>query len=420
MHKTTYRKTVLESGLTIVSEHIPYVRSVSIGVWIHTGTRYETPETNGVAHFLEHMMFKSTGQRSAREIVRQIESLGGNINAFTSKEQTCFHVEMLDEHLPIAIDVLSDILFRTGFSAAEFEKERAVILDEIKALQDTPDEIIHDYFAEKLYPDHGLGYPVLGTFETVSELTPAQMISFYQQFYRSRNSVIAVSGNVKHAELVDLCATAFRFSNGSPTVAPVPPTAFNHGNYSFRRAINQAHLCLGFPGIRYQHPRKYDLLLLNTILGGGMGSRLFQNIREKHGIAYGIYSFLDFYVDSGLIAVYLGTDPKNFEKAQRLIQDELNRLVNERVTQQELADAKSHLKGNLVLGLESSVARMNRLAITEIYLNEFLPIDTIMQRVDDVTRESLRDTARQVFSDEKLLNVSLVPLNSFEIEKTYS
>ncbi len=415
MPNTTYCKTVLDNGLTIVSEHIPYVRSVSVGVWIRTGTRYETPETNGVAHFLEHMMFKSTGQRSAREIVRQIESLGGNINAFTSKEQTCFHVEMLDEHLPIAIDVLSDILFRSGFSEDEFEKERAVILDEIKALQDTPDEIIHDYFVEKLYPAHGLGYPVLGTFETVSEMTTAQLQAFYQRFYISRNIVIAVSGNVHHEKLVDLCATAFRFPDQPIKVVTTPPVGFNHGKYIFRQAINQAHLCLGVPGIPYHHPQKYHLLLLNTILGGGMGSRLFQNIREKHGIAYGIYSFLDFYIDSGIMAVYLGTDPKNFDKAQKLIQDELNDLATELVTKQELADAKSHLKGNLVLGLESTAARMNRLAIMEIFLNAFLPVDEIMHRIDCVTRESLLDAARQVFNKEKLLTVSLIPLNSIEI-----
>ncbi len=409
-----YQKTILPNGLSIISESIPYVRSVSVGVWICTGTRFETREKNGVAHFLEHMLFKGTARRSPRQIVRDVESLGGNINAFTSKEQTCFHIEIIDEYLPNALDVLADILCRPRLSESAFPKEKGVILDEIQSVEDTPDEWIQDYFVEQIFPGHGLGLPILGTRDSVSQLKPADIREFYRAHYQPGNVIVAVSGNVDHARLVDLVGAYFEFpAENRPAPRDyqklVPPPKFRPGERLVERPINQAHVCIGGSALGYAHPQKYDLLVLNNLLGGGMGSRLFQNIRERHGIAYGIYSFLDFYYDSGLLGVYLGTDIKNLEKVIQLVRRELERLGSKRVSERELQDAKSHLKGGLVLGMESTIARMNHLAVTELYLQKFVEIDEMIARIDRVTRDSVLAIAANLLDTGQMLTVCLIP-----------
>lgn len=412
-----YQKTILPNGLTIISESIPHVRSVSVGVWICTGTRFESREKNGVAHFLEHMLFKGTERRSARQIVRDVESLGGNINAFTSKEQTCFHIEIIDEYLPNALDVLADILCRPRLSETAFAKEKRVILDEIQSVEDTPDEWIQDYFVEQIFPAHGLGLPILGTRESVSRLKPADIRAFYRAHYQPGNVIVAVSGNVDHARLVDLVDTFFEFPGenlpGSPAYQKlIPPPKFVPGDFFVEKPVNQAHVCMGGQAPGYVHSQKYDLLVLNNLLGGGMGSRLFQNIRERHGIAYGIYSFLDFYYDSGLLGVYLGTDIKNLEKVVQLVRRELVRLGSKRVSERELQDAKSHLKGSLVLGMESTIARMNHLAVTELYLQKFVEIDEMIAKINRVTRDSVLATAANLLDTEQMFTVCLIPLKS--------
>lgn len=406
-----YNKTCLPNGLTIVSEYIPSVRSIALGVWIKTGTRFEAKEHNGVAHFLEHMMFKGTRRRSPRQIVRSIESLGGQMNAFTGKEQTCYYVEILDEHLPKAVEVLADILHNSTFPEKEFEKERRVILDEIQSLEDTPDEMIHDYFVEKLYPEHGLGYSILGTSETVSKMQREDMLHFFRTYYNVPNIVIAAAGNISHEQLIELTEKFFKFPAKNGKVPQPKPPALCSGEFIMERNIHQVHLCMGVPAYPYAHPRKFDLLLVNSILGGGMGSRLFQNIRERYGIAYGIYSFYDFYLDNGLLGVYLGTDKKNLDKSIKLLEREFEKLRRKPLPQRELQEAKSQLKGSLVLGLENTASRMNRLAMMEIYLGNFRSIDSVIEDINNVSRDSLWETAQELFEEERFLRMIFIPKN---------
>lgn len=406
-----YRKSVLDNGITVVSEFIPAVRSVTVGVWVKTGTRFETAENNGVAHLLEHMMFKGTEKRSPLQIARSLESVGGNLNAFTSKELTCYYAEILDEHLKKAVDVISDILCCSTFKEKELEKERSVILDEIQSLEDIPDELIQDYFVEKLFPENGLGLPILGTFENVLKLKRQEVLEFYHKFYFSKNIVIAAAGNLNHNKLVDLCERSFKLSPENHTWKIISPAVSGRGEYVFEKPVNQAHLCLGTTGLAYSHPLKYELLVLNTLLGGGMSSRLFQNIREKHGLAYSIYSFLDFYYDTGLIGIYLGTDKENLPQANRLLDKEIQRLLKAPVGNRELKEAKAQLKGNLMLGLESTARRMSRLAKSEIYLNTFQDIDVIIDNINRVTQESLWELTKTVFNPENFLRVTFVPRN---------
>ncbi len=404
-----YHKTVQPDGLTIISEYIPSVRSISLGVWIKTGSRLETRSSNGAAHFLEHMMFKGTPNRTPREIVRSLESLGGNINAFTSKEQTCYYVEILDEHLTPAIEVLADITCHSTFPETEFRKEKEVILDEIQSLEESPDELIHDYFIENLFPGHELGFPVMGTRESVQQLTRETLLNFYQRHYQSGNIIIAAAGNVHHEELLSLCQRYFEFPVGNSSISLMPPPRINHGKFYFRKSNQQSHVCMGVPGVSYAASRRYPVLLLNTILGGGMGSRLFQNIREAYGLAYGIYSFVDFYYDQGIIAAYLATDPQKMKQAVSLLEEEFRKLREETLSLQEIEEAKSQLKGNLVLGLESTSSRMNRLAMMEMYLGELYPIDRTLEEIDKITPESLQEAASEFFAPEKILRVVFSP-----------
>lgn len=404
-----YHKTVQPDGLTIISEYIPSVRSISLGVWVKTGSRLETRSSNGSAHFLEHMMFKGTPSRTPRQIVRSLESLGGNINAFTSKEQTCYYVEILDEHLTPAIEVLADITCHSTFPDNEFHKEKEVILDEIQSLEESPDELIHDYFIENLFPGHELGFPVMGTRESVQELTREMLLNFYQRHYRSKNIIIAAAGNVHHEELLSLSQRYFEFPPGNGELVKTPPHRINHGKFHFRKSNQQSHVCMGVPGMAYSASRRYQILLLNTILGGGMGSRLFQNIREAYGLAYGIYSFVDFYYDQGIIAAYLATDPQKMKQAVSLLEEEFGKLREETLAVQEIQEAKSQLKGNLVLGLESTSSRMNRLAMMEMYLGELYPIDRTLEEIDRITPESLQDTAKELFDPGKILQVVFSP-----------
>jgi len=406
-----FRKTILDDGLTVVTEHFSAVRSVSVGVWVKTGTRFETRQNNGIAHLLEHMMFKGTERRTPLQIARSLEAVGGNLNAFTSKELTCYYAEILDEHLRRAIDVLSDILCCSTFSQKELKKERTVILDEIHSLEDMPDELIQDIFVEKLFPENGLGLPILGTATSVARMTRDDILSFYRSFYFPENIVVAAAGNVNHDKLVKLCEKYFRFPNHKTPATLHTPRQFGQGEIVEHHSVNQAHVCMGAPGLPYGHPRRYDLLVLNTILGGGMSSRLFQNIRENHGLAYSIYSFLDFYYDTGLIGIYLGTEKKNLGKAIKLLEKELAKLRKKPIGKRELKEAQAQLKGNLMLSLESTARRMTRIAKSEIYLNKFQDIDIIIENINRVSQESLYELTKEILQPEKFLRIVFISKN---------
>lgn len=409
MIHTSYNKTKLPNGLTVVTEKIPTVRSVSVGIWIKTGTRFESKDRNGVAHFLEHMLFKGTERRSARTIARSLESIGGYLNAFTGKEQTCYFAEILDEYLPKAIDVLADMICHSVFLPKEIQKEREVILDEIGSVEDTPDDLLQDIFVEKLFPESSLGFPILGTKQTVQNLTRHQILEFYKNFYTLENTLIAAAGNVDHKKLVDLCVRKFHLPHQEKSTTELSFKKTGKGDIVIHRSVNQAHICLGTVGLPYHHQRKYELLVLNTALGVGMGSRLFQNIRERYGLAYSIYSYLDFFKDGGLLAIYLGTDKSKRDKALKLLKKEINKLKLKPISSSELNQVKSQVKGNIVLGLESTMRRMSRLAKMEIYLNEYYPIDHILKKIESVNHEQLYNLTNQIFDENRLLKVTFIP-----------
>lgn len=409
MMYTQYHKTTLANGLIIVSESIPHYHSVSIGVWIRSGSRQENKNNNGIAHFLEHLMFKGTKRRSAREIARSLESVGGYLNAFTSKEQTCYYVEVLDSQLPRAVDILTDMVCHSLFSPRDIERERQVILDEIDSVQDTPDDLVQDIFMEKLYPENSLGYPILGTKETIQSITREQLIAFYENHYISSNIIIAAAGKVEHEKLVRLCEQKFDLPNSQMAFPTLPIIQTGEGEFLYHRAINQAHICLGTIGLPYDHANKYELLLLNTLLGFGMSSRLFQNIREKYGLAYSIYSYVDFFQDNGLLAIYLGTDKNKKDRALQLVEKEIQNLKNKLITENELDRLKTQLKGNFVLSLESSSKRMSRLAKMEIYLREYQTVEHVMSEIEKVQRSTLAEIIHQIFSGRQLLRVIFLP-----------
>lgn len=406
---THYNKTVLPNGLIIVSEKIPTVRSVSVGVWIKTGSRQESIELNGMAHYLEHMLFKGTERRNAREIARSLESVGGYLNAFTGKEQTCFYAEILDDQLTRAIDILSDMICHSILAPKEIEREREIIFDEIHSIEDTPDDLVQDIFIEKLYPDHALGYPILGARQTVSQIYREHLINFHRNHYTTDNIVVAAAGNLNHQRLVDLCELKFQLPDTHISINNTSPQKLGHGEFILERSVNQTHICVGTAALPYNHHRKFELLILNTILGAGMGSRLFQNIREKYGIAYSIYSYVDFFADNGLMAIYLGTEKNKRDKALILLERELNNLKKKPISQNELKRVKAQLKGNLILGLESSSKRMSRLAKMEIYLQNFYDIEHIIHEIDQVTQEGVYDLSHQLFNTERMLQVAFLP-----------
>ncbi len=356
-------------------------------------------------------MFKGTERRSPLQIARSLESVGGHLNAFTSKDLTCYYAEVLDEHLPRAVDILADILLHSIFPEKEMEKERLVILDEIQSVEDTPEEAIQDYLAQYLFQDHPLGRPILGKANTVFQITRQQLIDFYKRHYVRNNVVVAAAGNIDHQQLVDLVLQYFQFPDGAPINQASSPETFGNGVHWIPRSINQAHIMLGFPAPPYGSPEKYTLYMLNTLLGGGMSSRLFQNIREKHGVAYSIYSFTELYEDVGVLGIYLGTDVRNLEKARKLVEKELERLVQQPISRTELEQTRNQIKGSMVLSLESSSRRMSWLARQFIYTHNLISLDELLTRFDHITQENVWEFARNLLKLDQAVTVGFVPKN---------
>ncbi len=392
----------------MLTEQIPHVRSVSVGLWVQVGTRDEMPPENGISHFIEHMMFKGTTRRTAKEIAECLEAVGGHINAFTSKELTCYYCHVLDENLPLAIDVLSDIVVNSQFDGKEISREKAVVVEEITAVEDDPEDLVHDYFLRDLFPTHALGYSTLGTREIVGSLTQEQLFSFTKSHYTQSRLVLAAAGNVRHQDFVDLVASSplqsLPMNGRRDIVAPVPAMPIDSIKED---SCAQAHLCIGTRALAFDDPRKYSLLLLNTLLGGGMSSRLFQSIREQHGLAYNVFSFLDFLMDTGVFGVYVGTDRENLDKVNNLLRAEFNKILEGDVSEEELQRTKNQLKGSLMLGLESTSSRMNRLAKMEIYLNRYFTLDEVILGIEAASKKEVFDVARLVL-DEKALTSTLI------------
>jgi predicted Zn-dependent peptidase len=405
----------LPNGLVIVTEKMPHVRSISVGIWLGTGSRGELPERNGIAHFIEHMVFKGTRRRSAEEIAQTMDSVGGMLDAFTAKEMTCFSAKVLDEHMPIALDVLSDLALRPRFDDADIVKEKQVVLEEIKMDEDNPEYLIHELFTQNFWRGHSLGRPILGTPETVPQFSRDALLECFHSWYAPNNTVITAAGNLEHARLVDLVEREFGgVARAAASAASTAPRTNASVEQRHKKELEQVHIVLGVPSYPLAHERRYAASLLNIILGGGMSSRLFQNIRERQGLAYAIGSDLSPYTDSGVLSVYAGTSRESAAQLIRSVVDELRRIREQVVSIEELRRAKDHLKGSMMLSLESTSARMSNLARQAMYFNRFLSLDEMLASIEIVTREEVLGIAQDFFAPGRLALTVLGNLTGFE------
>jgi predicted Zn-dependent peptidase len=393
-----FRRESYANGLVLVTERMPIIRSVALGVWMKKGSRHEVAEQNGISHFIEHLLFKGTETRSARDLALIIDSVGGQMDAFTTKEYTCFYFKVLDRHLDIAVDLLSDIVRHPKFLPEEIEKERKVIYEEIKMVDDTADELVYDLFSEAFYGDHPLGRPIQGTVESVGRMKPEALTRFFRESYLPANLLVTAAGNLDHDRLAGALESAFGdLPGGTPPVLGPPPSTRAGLVVRDKKELGQLHVCLGVPGVGMDDPRRYPEYVLNTVLGGTMSSRLFQHIREQRGLAYSVFSSANSYLDTGNLIVYAATSPESGREVVDLVLQELRRLKEEPVGDAEIQLAKDHLKGNLMLSLESSSSRMSNLARQELYFARQFNLDEILAGIDQVQSADLTALARELF-----------------------
>ncbi|MBI2817727.1 MAG: insulinase family protein [Acidobacteria bacterium] len=399
--KRNISKQVLPNGLTVLSERMEHVRSICVGIWLNTGSRQELPERNGISHFIEHMVFKGTETRSAEDIARSVDSIGGHLDAFTAKECVSFNTVVLDEHLDIAFDVLSDLVLHPLFNPDDINKERSVVMEEIKAEEDNPDYLLHELFSRNFWKGHAIGKPILGTKETISGLAKNVIEEQFRLSYRPNNMVIAAAGNVQHDRLFNLVNDRFhRMKKVEPTVPDPAPRTHAHITLRNKPSLEQVHVCLGVPSYPLPDERRYACYVLNTLLGGGMSSRLFQNIREKQGLAYSVFSDLTPYRDTGCLLVYAGTSPDSAPRVVASIMHELRDIKENQVPADELRRAKDHLKGSMMLGLESTGSRMSNLSRQELYFGKFFTLDEMIAKIEAVTAEDIAAISREFFRGE--------------------
>lgn len=386
------------------------MHSISVGIWIKAGSRDERRGENGISHFIEHMLFKGTKRRSAHQIAKEIDAVGGVLNAFTSKEYSSFYAKILAEHLPLALDLLFDLFLNSLFSAEEIEKERQVIVQEINMMEDTPDEYIHDLFSQSFWPRHPLGFPILGRLETISRMNRAILMEFFHQHYLDALPIIVAAGNLKHESLLrPVQETLGRIKPRQKKRKTSPPRPHPHILVKNKK-LEQVHLLLGTQGPSAIHPQRYAFSLLNTILGGGMSSRLFQEIRERRGLAYSVYSFLSSFMDSGMLGVYVGTGDRTLSRVLQLVLREMKKLAGDSLRPKELRAAKEQLKGNLLLSLESMESRMSRLAKNELYFNRFVSTEEIIEGIEKVRVEEICALAHKTFQSDSLSLTVLGPV----------
>ena len=392
------RRQPFQNGLLLLTEHMPNLRSVSLGVWMKKGSRHETEAENGISHFIEHLLFKGTETRTAKEIALVIDSVGGQMDAFTTKEYTCFYFKVLDRHLDVAVELLSDIVRHPRFQPEEIEKERKVIYEEIKMVDDTPDELVYDLWSEAFYAGHALGRPIQGTLSSVGRMTPEGLGRFFRQSYQPANLLVTAAGNLDHDRLAASMQSAFGdLPAGAAPENGGPPGVTSTVVMRDKRELGQLHFCLGVPGMRMSDPRRFPEYVLNVVLGGAMSSRLFQNIREERGLAYSVFSSANSFLDAGNLTVYAATSPDSAREVATLVMQELRRLKEEPVSVAEMRLAKDHLKGSLMLSLESSSSRMSNLARQEIYFGRQFTLDEILAGIDSVERDDLQSLARELF-----------------------
>lgn len=418
MTERNIQRTTLPNGLTVLTERMENMRSIAMGIWIKAGSRHELPEVNGISHFVEHMVFKGTKSRSAQRIAREVDAIGGNLDAFTGKETICFNIKILDEHLPVAFDILSDLALNPVFNRDEIQRERGVILEEIKMDEDSPDYLVHEIFTQNFWKDHPLGKPIVGTRETVRSFGQDLLFEYYGKRFSGDRMVFSAAGNLDHHVMVDLVANRLGLLPGAgDQLSQSPPRPTARINLRNKKALEQVQICLGVPSPPIADETRYVALVLNTILGGGMSSRLFQTVREEQGLAYSIFSDLNSYRDTGSFCVYAGTSSDRCIKVIDLIMTEFRRLKNESLPEDELRRAKDQLKGNLILGLESSMSRMSNLASQEMYFEHFFGVDEIMQRVESVSGDQVMALANMLFCPEKVAVTLLGRLDGVKLSR---
>jgi predicted Zn-dependent peptidase len=415
---STVQKEVLPNGLVVITEPMEHVHSVSVGIWLRSGSRREPLELNGISHFMEHMVFKGTRRRSAEDIAREVDRVGGMLDAFTSKEMVCFNTRVLDEHLPKAFDVLADLVLEPKFAEDDIAREQSVVLEEIRMTQDNPEDLVHELFTQNFWQPHALGRPILGTPETVSALDRAKLQSWFHDSYAPNHLVITAAGHLTHTQMVDLVAE--RFSKLAPVrdaLIDPQPTAVPHVTQRTKRELEQVHICVGVPALPLTDDRRFAVSIMNNILGGGMSSRLFQNIRERLGIAYAIFSEMNSYRDAGMLSVYAGTSLETAEQLMRCVLEEFRHLRDEPLDEEELRRAKDHLKGATLLALEGSGSRMNSLARYHMYFGRHFTPEELIAMLEAVTVEEIQQVAREFFAPERLSASMVGNLNGFELKR---
>ena len=412
------RRTVLPNGLILLTERMECMRSVAMGVWIKSGSRCEAAETNGISHFVEHMLFKGTRSRTAQHIAREMDSIGGNLDAFTGKETICFNVKSLAEHVPIALDVLADLVLNPVFDLPDIERERGVILEEIKIDEDNPDVLVHELFTQAFWKDHPLGWPILGTTATVAGLNKRSLVDYHSDRFHGGNMIFAAAGNLDHDDFAETIAVKFSTLAGGATLHELPaPKAEARIVQRNKKSLEQVQICLGLPAPPITDESRYATLILNTVLGGGMSSRLFQTIREERGMAYSIYSDLSPYRDTGTLCVYAGTSAGKALEVVDLILDEFRKLKQELLSIEELTRAKDQVKGNILMGLESSNARMANLARQEMYFHEFITVDEIIARINEVSAAQVQTMAQRLFDPARIAVTLLGRLDGVKLKR---
>lgn len=407
-----YCKTTLPNGIRVVSETIPYIKSVTLGVWVGTGSRSEQDYNHGISHFIEHLMFKGTEKRTAKELAEEVDAVGGQVNAFTAKEHTCYYIKVLDTHLDLAVDILSDMLCSSKFDEEDIQREREVVLEEVHMYEDAPDELVHDIHLGKLWAGHRLGSSILGSRESITQFDRARVLEYYQKFYTADNIVIAAAGNFSQEVLLELVERHFGAMSGQKTIVPAVKPVFTPQRSTHEKDTEQVHFCLSVPGVAQYAPEIYPIHIVNNILGGGISSRLFQSIREERGLAYSVYSYQSNYSDSGLLSIYAGTRPNNIAQVIELIWDNIHKLQQTSISVRELTKTKEQLKGSLLLGLESSSSRMSRLGKMELSIRRHITLDEVIEKIDKVTLDDVQHMLQYLFaSQQNSCATALGPIN---------
>lgn len=415
-----YKKSILPNGIRVVSETIPYVKSVTMGVWVGTGSRFEEEDNHGVSHFIEHLMFKGTTRRSAKDIAEMVDAVGGQLNAFTAKECTCYYLKVLDSHAELAMDILSDMLLKSKFAEEDIERERQVVLEEVHMYEDSPEELVHDLHLDTVWPIHPLGRNILGTTDSIERFNRKSVIKYYQDFYTPDNVVIAAAGNITHEQLVELAMRYFGELKGEKRKFSITTPNYTPTRTVINKDSEQVHMCLGTMSVPQDNPLLYPTYIFSNILGGGISSRLFQAIREERGLAYSIYSYQNSYKDAGLLTIYAGTRPGNVSQVLALVIEILREFKSRGITEQELVKAREQIKGSLLLGLESSSSRMSRIGKMEVTLEKFITLDEVVSKIDRVSLHDVNQLIEQMLVAEKLCFTALGPVDSSDINTAFT